>query len=81
MSDTKQLTFIVNGTETQVYVSPIATFEEVATSAWVQTGNIGRPVSDFQLFIDEKYTPMKVSVSETPSGTLVFMSLKAGIGA
>jgi len=91
-----KLTFIVNGTETIVEVKPSNKLQTAINKALKQTGNTGRPSSDFQTFLNDDWLQPSYAIcnqKETKRGqrseidvtlnddSVIFLSLKAGWGA
>lgn len=94
-SKTENLCFIVNGTETYVKAKSTDLLSEVAEKALKQSGNIGRPLSDFQAIAEDEFLALHRTVEKQTivkngkftktkilkPDSVIFLSLKAGIGA
>jgi len=91
-----KLLFIVNGYETIVEAKPSSKLQTAINKALKQTGNIGRPPSDFQCILNDNWLQPKYAIcfqKEMDNGirtdkdvsvteeSFIFLSLKAGIGA
>ena len=77
------LTFIVNGTETIIEKVNINQPLHVAVNkALEQTGNTGRPISDWQAIFNDQTIDINKKIEDYnfPKDTIIFLSLKAGQG-
>lgn len=77
------LTFIVNGTETIVEkVNPHEPLHVAVHKALEQTGNTGRPITDWQVIYNDQTldSNKKVEDFNFPEHAIIFLSLKAGQG-
>ncbi len=82
-SNFRSLTFIVNGTETIVEKVNIHQPLNIAVGkALKQTGNTGRPLSEWQVIYNDQTldATKKVEEFEFPVDAVIFLSLKAGQG-
>jgi len=77
------LTFIVNGTETIVEkVNLNQPLHVSVQKALEQTGNTGRPISEWQVLFNDQNLDSNKKVEEFkfPENAVIFLSLKAGQG-
>lgn len=79
----RSLTFIVNGTETIVdHVNVNQPLHVPVNKALQQTGNTGRPLSDWQVLYNDQPLDLNKKVEDynLPEDAVIFLSLKAGQG-
>lgn len=91
-----KLTFIVNGTETTVKGKPSSKLKTLIKKALEQTGNLGRPATDFQPWCNDyplrpehsilEQVEMNTTKKPAPQivineESIIFLSLKSGVGA
>lgn len=76
------LLIIVNGTPTEVKINLNAPLKTAAEKALEQTGNMGRPIEDWQIKWNDQVLDMNKKVKEFdfPEGIELFLGLKAGAG-
>jgi len=77
------LTFIVNGTEIEITkVNVHQPLKVSVEKALAESGNTGRPLSDWQVKLDDNELDIsqKVESFNFPEGVKIFISLKAGQG-
>ena len=76
------LTIIVNGTPTVVHVNENAPLKTAVHKALEQTGNTGRPITDWQITWNDKVLDMDLKIKDFhfPKNVELFLSLKAGVG-
>tara|TARA_B100000609_G_C16980564_1_gene313596 strand:- start:118 stop:411 length:294 start_codon:yes stop_codon:yes gene_type:complete len=76
------LLIIVNGTPTTVEANVNAPLKTAVEKALSDTGNTGRPITDWQLKWNDQVLDLdkKIKEFEFPEGAELFLSLKAGVG-
>jgi hypothetical protein len=76
------LTIVVNTTPTNVTVNENVPLKNAAQKALDQTHSTGRPLSDYELKLNDQVLDMDKKVKDygLKDGTELFLSLKAGTG-
>lgn len=76
------LTIVVNTKPTEVKINENAPLKAAAEKALEQTHTTGRPLSDYELKLNDQVLDMDKKVKDygLKDGTTLFLSLKAGTG-